>query len=145
MDYGVLLHQFENKLKHTNMNSPINSGNFLQYLVTLFQELKQHGLTKKTLTANLVDQILKIFENNDFMEIYRRKYRNYLIYYITHLSNTMLVPTIGEKNEEKEIVNSVIEEGCETPKDQIINLKPEDFKDMEYDEEFEKILGIKKD
>ena len=148
MDYGTVIDRFKKWLQ-SGFVDPVNPRNFLNLMVQLFQLLKQNGLTNEKLTPDLANQVLEIFEDDNLIKLYRIKHRVYLIHYIKYLSNTILAP--GPPSlppllpEKKEIIIPEIEDGCETPDDQLIKLKPEDFKDIEYDEEFIETIKPKKD
>ena len=119
---------------------------FIGALTELFQILKSQDLTEKQLSPEIAEYILGVFVDPNLTELYRIKYTNYLIYYIKHLSTTILNtdPVVINKPE-LEIVEPIIEEGCEVSPEDMIHLNPDDFKDMEIDEEFENLINPKKD
>ena len=108
----------------------------LQILVELCQNISK-------LTPEIKTYLIDILTENYPLEEKKENLKYFLIMYIKYFDDKDITKNTPIIQTPSKIYK--LEEGCETNPSDVINLKPEDFKDMEYDEEFLKKLGWKPD
>ena len=122
VDYKGIIEKYRNKgIKTTEIKG-------------IFASLREAGATREDLTKDLQESILNLFKGGRTEEK-QEYYNTFLLDIIAFFSLSMLKPGSEAKEHKK------TEEGCETPSEDAIYAKPEDFEDMDYDEEFLKDVG----
>ena len=118
---------------------PVNSTNFLSYLIDLLNLLSRHKMTRDELTPDIASCILEKLKIDDLLPHLQLKYQKFLISYLDYFSQLLLQQVnIEEQPKEK----PVIEEGCEIDESLILRIDPDELPDKKIDVEFMKKLGV---
>lgn len=123
----------KNKVTNILDNSAINADNRFDTLLQIFHTLKKEGLGVEDFDSGKVGQILEAFtENSNLDPLLNNLNSQILIYEIKEVIEFIYSPKIEPKVKNDNIIDKSIE----------LKLKPEDFPEKQYDEDYMKELGL---
>lgn len=104
-------------------------------ILQVLTELHTNACLTPTATTYLVDKIVSIYP----IESKRESLKYYLLMYIKYFNNGHFPQNNDQVKQTED--DKIVEDGCEIDPNDVINLKPEDCRDMKYDVEFLKKIG----
>jgi len=116
-----------------------NKGIKASEIRRIFASLREAGATRQDLTKDLHESILNLFKGNRTEE--EQAYYNSFLLDIIVFCSTFILNSAPEKEKTSQPESKQVEEGCETPPEDVLSVKPEDFKKPEYDHELLKEMG----
>lgn len=130
MSYTSIIKDFfkENPVK--------NVDNIFYDLYYLVKYMKSKGFSDKNVDESIIQSITDGFLGSNTSKIYTIKFNTYITYYLKYFLD--IIKNDGQIKVKEEPVKEKV-------KEDVYKLKPEDFKEKEYDEELLKLIDADKE